>query len=289
MNELSIIIECIAPSKKIQCTKSYAPWINGDFLRESKLKDKLHKIAKGSNNEEDWRKFRAQRNLVTKMNKGNKSNYYNYRLNIKKNENGDESKYQNDIQSKVMWGTFKNLTNTSKQAPPRVIIYNGNLVTSVKKIVNIANEFFVEKVRKIRESFPVNFNISAIEILQKLVPKCQNQFQIKMATMEDIERILKKLKPKNSKGNDITNMKIIKKLCPAIIPHITHLVNSIIYTEIYPTVLKVSRISPILKPDKQSEIIDSYRPINNLSAVEKIVEEFLKEQLNEFIDHNQIT
>ena len=67
------------------------------------------------------------------MNKGNKSNYYNYRLNIKKNENGDESKYQNDIQSKAMWGTFKNLTNTSKQAPPRVIIYNGNLVTSVKK------------------------------------------------------------------------------------------------------------------------------------------------------------
>ena len=92
-----------------------------------------------------------------------------------------------------MWGTFKNLTNTSKQAPPRVIIYNGNLVTSVKKIVNIANEFFVEKIRKIRESFPVNLNISALEILQKLVPKCQNQFEIKMATIEDIERILKKI------------------------------------------------------------------------------------------------
>merc|ERR1712177_26996 len=84
------------------------------------------------------------------------------------------------------------------------------------------------------------------------------------------------------------NIKIIKKLCPAIIPHITHLVNSIIHTEIYPTVLKVSRISPILKPEKRSEIIDSYRPINNLSAVEKIVEEFLKEQLTKFIDQNEI-
>ena len=116
--------------------------------------------------------------------------------------------------------------------------------------------------------------------MQNLVPKCQNEFKIKMATIADIERIIKKLKPKKSKGNNISNMKIIKKLCPAIIPHITHLINSIIYTEIYPTVLKVSRISPILKPDKPSEIIDSYRPINNLSAVKKIVEEFLKEQLN---------
>merc|ERR1712163_108605 len=89
-------------------------------------------------------------------------------------------------------------------------------------------------------------------------------------------------------GNDISNMKIIKKLCPAILPHITHLINSIIFTENYPTILKVSRITPILKPNKEGEMIDSYRPINNLSAVEKIVEEFLKEQLNEFIDLNQI-
>ena len=90
-------------------------------------------IAKGTNNEDDWRKFRAQRNLVTKMNKSNKGRYYNYQLNINKNDNGDKDKYQNDVQSKIMSGTFKNLTNTNKQVPPRVILHNGNLVTSVKK------------------------------------------------------------------------------------------------------------------------------------------------------------
>ena len=145
MNELSIIIECIAPSKKIQCNNSYVPWLNEEFQRESKIKDNLHRIAKGTNNEEDWRNFRAQRNLVTKMNKANKSKYFNYQLNIKKNDNGDEYKYQNDVQSKIMWGTFKNLTKTNKQLPPRVILHNGNLVTSVKKIVNITNEFLSTK------------------------------------------------------------------------------------------------------------------------------------------------
>ena len=171
-----------------------------------------------------------------------------------------------------MWGTFKDLSNTNKQIPPRLILHNGNLVTSIKKIVNIANDFFIDKICKIRESFPINHNISPLEILMNLVPKNKNEFRIKMATIGDIQRIIKKMKPKNSKGNDITNMKIIKKLCPAVLPHITHLVNSIIFTEIYPTILKVSRITPILKPEKRSEMIDSYRPINNLSAVEKIVE-----------------
>ena len=213
LNELSIIIECIAPSKKVQCTKKYAPWINQEFIRESKIKDELHRIAKGSNHAEDWRKFRVQRNLVNNLNKANKSSYYNFKLNIKQDETGDEIKYQNDIKSKVMWRTFKDLSNTNNQTPPRIIVHDGNLVTSVRKIVNIANDFFIDKIRKIRESFPVNNNVSPLEILQNLVPKNNNQFCIKMATTGDIEGIINKIKPKKSKGNDITNMHIIKKLC----------------------------------------------------------------------------
>ena len=36
INELSLIIECIAPSRKVQCSKSYTPWINKEFIRESR-------------------------------------------------------------------------------------------------------------------------------------------------------------------------------------------------------------------------------------------------------------
>ena len=179
LNELSIIIECIAPSRKVQCSKKYAPWINQNFIRESKIKDELHRIAKGSNNMEDWRNFRAQRNLVNNLNKSNKSSYYNYKLNIKKDDVGDEFKYQNDIQSKVMWRTFKDLTNNNNQIPPRLILHEGNLVTSVRKIVNIANNFFIEKIRKIRESFPINDSVSPLEILQNLVPKNKKEFCMK--------------------------------------------------------------------------------------------------------------
>ena len=76
-------------------------------------------------------------------------------------------------------------------------------------------------------------------------------------------------------GPDIISMKIIKKLSPHIVPHITHLINSIINTELYPSNLKLSRITPILKPDKQHDSIESYRPINNLSVIDKIIEQYL--------------
>ena len=83
-------------------------------------------------------------------------------------------------------------------------------------------------------------------------------------------------------------MRIIKKLSPSIDPHITHLINAIYTTEKYPAILKIDRISPNLKPDKNSENIDSYRPINNLSTIDKIIEEFFKQQISTFIDLNSI-
>ena len=112
------------------------------------------------------------------MNKRNKNGYYNYKLNVKRGDSGDGCKFQNETNSKVMWETFKKLTNSSKQVPPRVIVYDGNMVTSLKKIVNIANEFFLDKIQKIRDSFPENCSINSIEILESLVPKCQNRFEI---------------------------------------------------------------------------------------------------------------
>ena len=107
-------------------------------------------------------------------------------------------------------------------------------------------------------------NITAtdlIEVLSALIPKNKNSLVFNYATCESVAHIIRKAKPENSVGNDILNMKILKKLCPAILPHLTHLINSLIYTVIYLRILKVSRISPTLKADKPMEFIDSYRLI----------------------------
>ena len=83
-------------------------------------------------------------------------------------------------------------------------------------------------------------------------------------------------------------MKIIKKLKPLIASHIIHFINSIIYTSTYQSVLKVSKITSTLKQDKKSEDIDSLRPINNLSSVDKIIEQYLKGNIKEVLGYNKI-
>ena len=53
INELSIIIETLSPSKLIQCEKKYAPWIDNEFLEQSSIRDKLQSIAVSTNLPDD--------------------------------------------------------------------------------------------------------------------------------------------------------------------------------------------------------------------------------------------
>ena len=68
IKEITLIINCIAPPKKIQFTNNYAPWIDQEFINQSKIKDNLHTKAKLTNSETDWRIFRFQRNHVNNLN-----------------------------------------------------------------------------------------------------------------------------------------------------------------------------------------------------------------------------
>ena len=131
INEISIIINCIAPAKKVQCNTKYAPWIDDDFIIQSKLRDDLHKKAKLSDSQEDWRQYRSQRNIANNLNKNKKYNYLKHQLNISKNNYtySDDTDYVSD---KIMWKNVKNITSNNKQVPPRAISHNRKLITSIK-------------------------------------------------------------------------------------------------------------------------------------------------------------
>ena len=68
----------------------------------------------------------------------------------------------------------------------------------------------------------------------------------------------------------------------------THLINSILNTQIFPDVYKISRISPISKPGKTTDNVDHFRPINNLPAVEKLIESYFILHIEPHIKHNNI-
>ena len=81
-------------------------------------------------------------------------------------------------------------------------------------------------------------------------------------------------------GYDRITMKTLKQIPYFTALTITHLVDNIIFTKNFPDCLKVSWIVPISKKGKPLNKMESFRPICNLSSIEKLVEECLKEEVD---------
>ena len=69
-----------------------------------------------------------------------------------------------------MWSTVKNLCDKNKIIPPRMIIFNNIKVTSTKKIANIANQYFLDKITNLRKKFTTP-KFSALNFLTSLIDR----------------------------------------------------------------------------------------------------------------------
>ena len=122
----------------------------------------------------------------------------------------------------------------------------------------------------------------------QLVPRAQPEFRLPLISTSETLSLLKGLKSSKSNGFDYINNKILKKIKTEISPHITYLINSCIKTSVFPYIFKLIRITPLNKPDKPPTNIASYRPINNLTAIEKVLEQYIITNLNKYLTENNI-
>ena len=191
------------------------------------------------------------------------------------------------LHSTDKWRCVKQFIKSNKHTPPSALLHNNKVVTSPKLIATIANNYFKEKVRKIREKF-TSEKITPIDILAKLIPRNKNDFILPLITLEKMHKLIDAIKPTNARGHDNVTNRILKMLKKELSPLLVHLFNSIILTSTFPKIFKLSRIMPSLKLGKNPLDISSYRPLNNLISIEKLFESYWMENINIFLFENNI-
>ena len=131
-------------------------------------------------------------------------------------------------------------------------------------------------------------NTDPLVILEKLIPKVKKEAKFPLIKLEETKKIIKELKNSNSSGMDNLTNKIIRKAPERMAEMHTHLINQIIKKKKFPEILKISKIIPISKKGKPKYDIDSFRSINNLACTEKIIEEWIKVNMEKHINENEI-
>ena len=156
---------------------------------------------------------------------------------------------------------------------------------------NILGQHYASVAEKLAEKLP---NISKDDIPStsksqygKNISKYQFDFN-KITELQIYELILK-LDSTKGPGTDNLDIKSLKSVANVISSHLASLFNESLVTGIYPQYFKIAKCFPIYKgsPLNDSDPVN-YRPISILTAINKVFERILHNQLAKYIEINEL-
>ena len=231
--------------------------------RSYKLTDPLYSIHKLS--------YTKYNKLLNTMIKNAKYKYYD----------NEFTKYQGNL--KKSWQTINEILNRDRKntQSPSYIFVNNNKISDKQQMADHFNSYFASIGESLANKIPQT-NMSFDKYLQHRI---LTSFSFRTVEPKDVEKIIKKLKPKTSSGSDGISMKLTKLIMIPILPALTILINQSLATGIFPDKMKLAKILPLIKKANVFEI-DNYRPISLLSSLSKILEKCVFEQVYSYFEEN---
>ena len=160
------------------------------------------------------------------------------------------------------------------------------MLNKPSEIADCQNNFFLNKVKQIRENLPVQ-TADPLAKLRLLMRNRTCSFQLKPVHPDTVEAILSGLKNSKSCGLDTIDTFTLKLAGPYILPAITHIVNLSIATQSFPTMWKTAKVIPLFKKEDPLSP-QNYRPVAILPILSKILEKAIFIQIIQYMDKKKL-
>ena len=262
---LSETLNKYAPLRSKTIRSQRPQWMDSSFNKERALRRKFERKYLKTRSSEDKKAFQEQRILCTKLSKMKRSEYYGSLL---REAEGDQRKL------------FNIVSKTLDCNPTRGVLPEH---TSETDLAASFNNFYIEKVQKIRDDLPnINLDDSVFVDFQGTT---LDAFQ--PITIEELQDIIKEIKIKTC-HNDPLPSPILKNVIECILPYFCHLINKSFDTCSL-NGIKESVIRPLLKKaGLDTDALNSYRPVHNLVFLSKLMEKVVIKQFNDHIARNNL-
>lgn len=266
------------------------PWVTAKFnknvhkisefmtqglLTSRKTKLSLLKLSLTEPTETNRNKYRQYRNIFNTLIRTSK------KLHI-------DNKIKRDAKNpKQLWDTLKDLTSSKSGNTTinSIKTTNGTIITDPAAMAEEFNTFFASAGRNVHDSVnPISKD--PVEFL----PQRENpppEIQLIEISQGRLISIINEMEPKSSNDINGLNTKLIKYVKYEIATPLVHLFNLSLRCGKFPTDLKTSRTIPVYKAGEATSC-DNYRPISLLSAISKLLEKFVAEQLVRHLEFNKL-
>lgn len=244
-----------APLRVVRVTKGKAPWLTDTLKLIMKRRDNALIKFKSTKSKNDWEFYKQLRNYTLAAIRAEKKSYIN------------SVAIKNSINSKETWTVLKNFnikSQTSNDIPANLSNPEdaNNYFASVHRMEHDCREF--------------------INYYNSRTLNDENNFQFKLATVEDVHKAIFKIKSE-AYGTDNISIKMIKNCCPIIEKYITHIINCCLEKNYFPSNWKCALVTPLPKNSNPQSFSD-LRPISILPAMSKILEKITFTQIYNYFN-----
>lgn len=247
------------PERSVKITRPRAPWVTPTLSSMFKLRDRALRKFQLSGRIQDRNYYKSLRNYINGAVKREKRAYINYQF-----RQGTRKKF------------WKNLNELSISSNRRTATLPDPLCRP-----NDINDFFINSPdfgnpdRDIIHFYSTNRHENV-----------NDQFCLSPVLPEEIQSIINNIST-NSVGSDGICISFIKLCCPHLLPVITHIINSCIIDNTFPSCWKEAIVIPIAKVREPTEFKD-LRPVSILPALSKVLEKIVDRQLRDFLSQNNL-
>ncbi len=263
-----------APLKTRKIRQDQAPFMNKKLKKAIWTRKRLFKKFQSNRSNENWEKYRKQRNACVDLRRQSMRNYFSNRLQDQKSGSG-----------RVFWQTVKPfLTNKGAHGNDTITLNeNGKMIHDQSQVANIMNDFFTNVADHIGQDTDLGLtDHPSVEAIRANNPNV-TKFEFQPVTPADMEKIIKKLDKKKATGCDGIPPKLIKIAHEKVAPILSQLVNTSMKEGVFPNSLKKAEIRPVYKK-KDNMQKENYRPVSVLTCLSKLLEKVLALQLQIHFD-----
>ena len=163
-------------------------------------------------------------------------------------------------------------------------MYDNETLTDKQNIADKFNEYFVNIGPKLAAEIATS-ETSDFRKYLKIKPKCK--FSFSNIDENIVKKVIVGLSSKNSYGHDEISSNLLKELIIVLVKPLTVIINQSLSTGVFPDKLKLAKVLPIYKKDANT-IFSNYRPISLLSAISKVFEKIVFNQVYDYFKSNKI-
>ena len=254
---------CPLQTKKLRSTD--AKWMDTEYKACRALRRKYERRWKKSKTEQDRMNWIAQKRSCTQLSLSKQTLYYTKLVADSSNSQKSLFKVANQL-----------LDKENKKVLP--------MYTDPKKLANDFNQYFIEKVNKIRRCIPV---------VETTPSYCSQPFNGEYLTffLPTTEQEIKSLVAQHGVktcAEDPVPSKLFVPVIEVSLPVITRIINQSLL-EGSMDGIKWAVLDPLLKKEGlDSELMNNYRPVNNLPFMSKLTERVVCARLDDHMSKNNL-